>query len=147
MTPRFSALTFLATLCLAALPLPAQEDAAPPPRAIPLDLADADAKPDLMLTVTEPSPLSLAQAVFSGNKPAVRIEGDVQLAAEINWLVDHVRWDLEEDLSRVIGDAPAHAVGQAARAVADALRGLVTGVVPGQAGEAAAPTAAPTSAL
>ena len=112
-----------------------------------LDLADADAKPDLMLTVTEPSPLSLAQAVFSGNKPAVRIEGDVQLAAEINWLVDHVRWDLEEDLSRVIGDAPAHAVGQAARAVADALRGLVTGVVPGQAGEAAAPTAAPTSAL
>ncbi len=105
-----------------------------------LDLADATAKPDLVLTVTEASPLSLAQAVLSGNKPAVRIEGDVQLAAEINWLVDHVRWDLEEDLSRVIGDAPAHAVGQAARAVADALRGLVKGVAPSPAGDAATPT-------
>jgi ubiquinone biosynthesis protein UbiJ len=39
----------------------------------------------------------------------VRIEGDVQLAAEVNWLVDHVRWDMEEDLSRLMGDAPAHA--------------------------------------
>jgi hypothetical protein len=40
----------------------------------------------------------------------VRIAGDVQFAAEINWLVEHVRWDLEEDLSRLIGDAPAHAM-------------------------------------
>jgi hypothetical protein len=46
----------------------------------------------------------------------VRIAGDVQLAAEVQWLVDHVRWDLEEDLSRVIGDAPAHAMGQSAGA-------------------------------
>ncbi len=107
-----------------------------------VDLAETAAKPDLLLTVTEPSPLSLAQAVLSGNKPAVRIEGDVQLAAEINWLVDHVRWDLEEDLSRVMGDAPAHAVGQAARALADALRGLVKGMAPA-AGDAAAPTQTP----
>jgi ubiquinone biosynthesis protein UbiJ len=52
-------------------------------------------------------PLSLAQGL-RGDKPAIRIEGDVQLAAEINWLVDNVRWDVEEDLARLIGDAPAH---------------------------------------
>ena len=86
-----------------------------------LDLAPAEAKPDLVLAITEASPLALAQAALRGDKPAVRIEGDVQLAAEVNWLVDHVRWDMEEDLSRVIGDAPAHAMGQAARSLAQAL--------------------------
>ncbi len=40
--------------------------------------------------------------------PALRIQGDVQLAADINWLVDNVQWDVEEDMSRIIGDVPAH---------------------------------------
>ncbi len=65
-----------------------------------LDLAPARRQPDLTLTVTEESPFGLAQAALRGDKPPVRIAGDVQLAAEVNWLVDHVRWDLEDDLSR-----------------------------------------------
>jgi ubiquinone biosynthesis protein UbiJ len=95
-----------------------------------LDLAPADATPDLVLSVAEESPMVLAQAVLRGDKPAVRIEGDVQLAAEVNWLVAHVRWDMEEDLSRVIGDAPAHTLAQAAKSMAQALRqftGAATG--------------------
>jgi ubiquinone biosynthesis accessory factor UbiJ len=103
-----------------------------------LDLAEAGAEADLVVTVTEASPMALAQAVLKGDKPGVRIEGDVQLAAEINWLVDHVRWDLEEDLSRILGDAPAHAIGQAVRAIADALRRM------GQGAASAAARAAPT---
>ncbi|WP_296447772.1 hypothetical protein [Rhodoferax sp. UBA5149] len=87
-----------------------------------LDVAPAEAKADLVLAVTEESPFALAQAALRGDKPTVRIEGDVQLAAEVNWLADHVRWDMEEDLSRVIGDAPAYALGQAARGMATALR-------------------------
>ena len=87
-----------------------------------LDLATASAAPDLTLTLTEESPWQLAQAAARGDKPPVRIAGDVQFAAEINWLVDHVRWDLEEDLSRLTGDAPAHAVGQGLRRMAEALR-------------------------
>lgn len=87
-----------------------------------LDLADAEAPSDLTLSVTEESPVALVQSALSGAKPAVRIEGDVQLAAEVNWLVDHVRWDIEEDLARIMGDAPAHALGQAARRVAEAVR-------------------------
>ncbi len=87
-----------------------------------LDRATAPDKPDLVLAVSEESPWALAQGALRGDKPTVRIEGDVQLAAEVNWLVDHVRWDIEEDLARVIGDAPAHTLGQAARSMASSLR-------------------------
>jgi ubiquinone biosynthesis protein UbiJ len=90
-----------------------------------LDLADASAMPDLQLEVTDSSPLVLAQAMLRGDKPAIRIEGDVQLAAEINWLVDNVQWDVEEDLARVIGDAPAHTVAQVAGKAAQTLRQFV----------------------
>jgi ubiquinone biosynthesis protein UbiJ len=93
--------------------------------------------PDLRLTLTDTSPLALAQAALRGDKPAVRIEGDVQLAAEVNWLVDHVRWDVEEDLARLMGDAPAHGLGQAARSAAQALRQFVTARLRPDAGKAA----------
>lgn len=105
-----------------------------------LDLAPITQNPDLTLTLAEESPWSLAQGALRGEKPAVRIAGDVQLAAEVQWLVDHVRWDLEEDLARVFGDAPAHAVATVARRMAETLRGFVG------RGAAPAPTAAPASA-
>ena len=91
------------------------------------NLAPESAVPDLRLEVTDTSPLSLAQSALRGDKPAIRIEGDVQLAAEINWLVDHVRWDAEEDLARLIGDAPAHSLAQAASRAAEAVRRFVGG--------------------
>ncbi len=93
-----------------------------------LDLASADARADLLLAVTEDSPVALAQEVLRGERPAVRIEGDVQLAAEVNWLVDHVRWDIEEDLARVLGDAQAHALARAARDMAGALRQFMSSI-------------------
>ncbi|KRB35481.1 SCP2 domain-containing protein [Acidovorax sp. Root70] len=89
------------------------------------NLAPESAVPDLRLEVTDSSPFTLAQAALRGDKPSIRIEGDVQLAAEINWLVDHVRWDVEEDLARVIGDAPAHTLAQFASRAAQALRQFV----------------------
>lgn len=90
-----------------------------------LDLAPAGAVPDLTLMLTEESPLGLARITLSGGKPPVQIVGDVQLAAEVNWLVDHVRWDVEDDLARVIGDVPAHTIGNAARRMVQALRQFV----------------------
>ncbi len=59
--------------------------------------------------------MDLAQSLLLGDKPAVDIQGDVQLAAEVAWLVDNVRWDVEEDLSRVVGDATAHTLARVAR--------------------------------
>ena len=89
-----------------------------------LELAPG-ATPDLLLTVTDASPLAVAQGVLRGEKPGVRIEGDVQFAAEVNWLVDNVRWDAEEDLARLIGDAPAHTLSNVMRSAASALRQFV----------------------
>lgn len=96
--------------------------------------AEAAATVDLALTLTDFSPLQLVQTALRGDKPPVRIEGDVQFAAEINWLVDNVRWDLEEDLARVVGDVPAHAIGEAARRLATGLRQML-----GATGAAGAP--------
>lgn len=121
------------------------------------DLASTSAVPDLTLTLTEDSPLELAQAAFRGDKPPVRIAGDVQFAAEINWLVENVRWDLEEDLSRLVGDAPAHAVGEAVRRAIQALRqfaapsggpprAAATGPAQAAPTAAASPAASPTPA-
>ena len=92
------------------------------------DLANPDVKPDakpgLQLEILAQSPLEILQMLLAGNKPDVRIEGDVQLAAELNWLVDHVRWDLEEDLARLVGDVPARAIGDVVRKVVAALKGF-----------------------
>lgn len=87
-----------------------------------LSRAAATQAPDLTLEITDTSPLDLARKAVQGSKPAVRIEGDVQLAAEINWLVDHVRWDIEEDLSRFLGDGPARAISLAAGRALQLLR-------------------------
>ena len=91
----------------------------------PLERAPEGAVPELMLVLAETSPFGLARAAVRGEKPAVRIEGDVQLAAEVNWLVDHVRWDVEDDLARLIGDVPAHTVANGAKRVVEGLRQFV----------------------
>lgn len=91
-----------------------------------LDLASTSAKPDLVLTLTETSPVALVQGWVAGDKPGVRIEGDVQLAADVNWLSDHVRWDVEADLARIVGDVPAHLMVDGARQVAAALQQFVS---------------------
>ena len=90
-----------------------------------LDLAPSAVKPDLVLTVPMDSPQSIVQAVMTGKPPPVSIEGDVQLAAEVGWLADNLRWDVEEDLSRIIGDAPAHTLASAARRLASSLKQFV----------------------
>lgn len=90
------------------------------------ELAPADVRPHLTLELTQASILALAQQALRGEKPVVRVEGDVQLAAEVNWLVDHVRWDMEEDLSRVLGDAAAHQVAEVGRLLRKALAGFAT---------------------
>jgi ubiquinone biosynthesis protein UbiJ len=109
------------------------------------NLAPAGAAPDLQLDVTETSPLALASVALRGDKPAIRIEGDVQLAAEINWLVDHVRWDLEEDVARLIGDAPAHTLGQVVAKAAQALRQFVGARMASAAATPASTAVTPTA--
>ena len=87
-----------------------------------LDRASSAAKPDLLISVAADSPAVVVQSVLAGKPPPVKIEGDVQLAAELGWLAENLRWDVEEDLSRVLGDIPAHALADAGRRILAALK-------------------------
>lgn len=79
----------------------------------------ADSSPvDLQLTLTGAHPWQVLQPLLDGGKPDVQVQGDVQLAADINWLIDHVRWDIEADLARIVGEVPAHIL-------VDGMQGLV----------------------
>ncbi|MBU6436371.1 MAG: hypothetical protein KGQ77_02505, partial [Betaproteobacteria bacterium] len=87
-------------------------------------LLDADAQPGpwtLSLHVDLPRAL---QALAERRDPAsaVAIDGDAELAAAVGWLGANLRWEFEEDLARVLGDAAAHRAGRVVRAVAGNLR-------------------------
>lgn len=90
-----------------------------------LERCAPEATPELSVTLTQNSPFALAQSVLAGQKPGVDIQGDVQLAAEVAWLVDNVRWDLEEDLARVVGDATAHTLARFAQSAAQSVKAFV----------------------
>ncbi len=61
----------------------------------------------------------------AGAMRRVRIEGDAALATAIAGLARQLRWDVEEDLSRVIGDLAAHRVGETVRSAAAGGRDLM----------------------
>lgn len=45
----------------------------------------------------------------------VEMQGDAELAQEISFLARHLTWDVEEDLSKVVGDIAAHRLVGGAR--------------------------------
>lgn len=74
-----------------------------------------DSRPDLEVRV----PGYMLPGLLMRDEATLRrlaMEGDANLAQEIAQLATQLRWNWEEDLSRVVGDAPAHAAGEAARA-------------------------------
>jgi ubiquinone biosynthesis protein UbiJ len=87
---------------------------------------------DLRVVVQATNPaLALVQAL-AGTRPQVDVAGDAAFAADLSWLFDNLRWDLQDDLARIVGPAPAREIARLAggirRALADAagrLRGLV----------------------
>ena len=81
-------------------------------------------KADLTLDFGTLTPIDMATHLWRGQRPALRIEGDAQMAAELNWLIDNLRWDPEEDLARLVGDARARALTQLAIQCLQALRSL-----------------------
>ena len=108
-----------------------------------LDRASSAAKPDLLVAVAADSPMAALQSILASKPPPVKIEGDVQLAAELGWLAENLRWDVEEDLSRVVGDIPAHALGDMGRRVFEALKQFLAPrpVSPGGAASSVSPSA------
>lgn len=81
----------------------------------------------LRLGVDAGNPLRLATQWLAGDRSGMSVQGDVQLAATVAWLMDNVRWDMEDDLARVFGDAAGRQMAQGLAGLSGALRtGLAT---------------------
>jgi ubiquinone biosynthesis protein UbiJ len=65
------------------------------------------------------SPTALVALATGGNRPtdgaAVQVRGDAEIAAQYRDLLQAARPDWEEELSRWVGDVPAHRLGVIAR--------------------------------
>jgi ubiquinone biosynthesis protein UbiJ len=76
--------------------------------------AAADAVPSLAITVGTQALPALARGEEHFLR-AIEVSGNARLASEVMFLFRHLRWDFEEDLSRLVGDAAAHRAARAAR--------------------------------
>ena len=107
---------------------------APPPlafRVTPAGLVEWCAEPvdaDLRVRLDAPNPAALSWRLMAGEMPPVVIEGDAQLAGDVDWLLKNLRWDVTDDLDRLFGPAVAHQVHRMGSALAHALRAALQGV-------------------
>lgn len=97
---------------------------------------------ELVITVDASQPAQMVADTLGGDKPPVEVAGDAAFAADVNWLVEHLRWDVRDDLARVVGVGPAAQLAQAGALVEAGLRRavhLVNQATGKRAHEAAAP--------
>jgi ubiquinone biosynthesis protein UbiJ len=59
-----------------------------------------DLTPELRVKVNAANPAALALDVVAGRQPPVDIEGDAQLATDVDWLLKNLRWDVAADPTR-----------------------------------------------
>ena len=70
-------------------------------------------------------PPSLAIRLMANDDSAkmqIKIDGDTHLASEVSKVLQHMRWDIEDDLSKVVGDIPANKVIAVAKESTHALK-------------------------
>jgi ubiquinone biosynthesis protein UbiJ len=73
--------------------------------------------PDLTIGLSPaavPKLLARDEAVLQ----TIAFSGDAELAAALQFLFRHLRWEVEEDLSLVVGDVAAHRIAETGRAFA-----------------------------
>jgi len=87
--------------------------------------ADVLPEADLRVTIDASNPaLAMAQAL-TGERPKVDVAGDAAFAADLNWLFDNLRWDVQDDLARLVGQAPAREIARLAGAIKAGMREAV----------------------
>jgi len=65
-------------------------------------------------------PPSLGMRLVSGDahaKSLIKIEGDIHLATEVSKVLQQMRWDIEEDISHVVGDIAAFKLGEVSKSM------------------------------
>ena len=88
---------------------------------------ERQANAELTLRVAADNPALLAARALTGELPPVEIDGDAQLAGDVNWLMQNLRWDVAADLERVFPPPVANALHRVGSALAQALRVAVQG--------------------
>ncbi|MEJ6006672.1 hypothetical protein WG899_14040 [Paucibacter sp. AS339] len=102
----------------------------------PSTLAGAEA---LKIELDASNPAMMALGSLLGERPRVAVQGDAAFAGEISWLMENLRWDIEDDLASLIGPAAAHQLAAWGRASAAAMATLARGIAArGTAGRGAA---------
>jgi ubiquinone biosynthesis protein UbiJ len=76
--------------------------------------ATADANAAVTLTLTPGLMLRVAAKDETVWRDII-IDGDTAFASAIHHLWQHLRWDAEEDLSKVVGDTAAHRIAESGR--------------------------------
>jgi ubiquinone biosynthesis protein UbiJ len=89
--------------------------------------AQGEPAPDLAVVLDASNPALLMARTLGGEQPAVQIDGDAQLAADVNWLMQNLRWDVAADLERLFGPLVAQQLSQIGRMVASGVRAAVKG--------------------
>ena len=73
--------------------------------------------PDATITIP-PSLLLRLMAKDESAKMQIKIDGDTHLATALAKVLSHVRWDYEDDLSKLTGDVSASKIGEFTRQTA-----------------------------
>ena len=79
---------------------------------------------DLRVRVAASDPVRAALSMLSGRSPPMQVEGDAEFASAVQWLADHLRWDLADELHRLVGPGPAQALAALAAGARQALSSL-----------------------
>lgn len=79
---------------------------------------------DLRVELDASNPARMALGVLGGEVPRMQVQGEAALAADLNWLADNLRWDIEDDLAGLFGPLVARQLGQMARGARAAVSGL-----------------------
>jgi ubiquinone biosynthesis protein UbiJ len=77
---------------------------------------------ELQLRVAAANPALLMVRLAAGERPEVIVQGEAAFAADVHWLADNLRWDLEADLARIVGPLPARQLASLGAALAAGLR-------------------------
>ena len=72
--------------------------------------------PDVEITLPMDTPLTALQGTDKAMRNA-RINGSVEFADALGFVLRHLSWDFEEDLSRLVGDIAAHRIAETLRAL------------------------------
>jgi ubiquinone biosynthesis protein UbiJ len=87
--------------------------------------ANAGPLPDLRLLLDASNPARSFAEFLQGSRPRIDIDGDAALAADLSWMIDNLRWDITDDLAKIIGPGPAHELSRVMRTLAGGLRQAV----------------------